>query len=78
MSNTDIVRAWKDEDYRQGLSEEQRSQLPDNPAGIIELTNNEMEGIAGGKYYLMPIFPREFFEQPTTYFLTGCNVFPNG
>ncbi len=29
----DVVRAWKDENYRQSLSEEQRRLLPANPAG---------------------------------------------
>ena len=35
MSDYDIIRAWKDEDYLNSLSEEQRSQIPENPAGII-------------------------------------------
>jgi mersacidin/lichenicidin family type 2 lantibiotic len=48
MSNEDIIRAWKDEDYCDSLSEEQRSQLPENPAGIAELSDQEMEIIAGG------------------------------
>ncbi|WP_414551983.1 mersacidin/lichenicidin family type 2 lantibiotic [Anabaena sp. CCY 0017] len=48
MSNIDIIRAWKDEDYRNSLSAEQRSQLPENPAGMVELTNTTMETIVGG------------------------------
>jgi mersacidin/lichenicidin family type 2 lantibiotic len=48
MSNEDIIRAWKDEDYSNSLSEEQRSQLPENPAGIAELSEQEMETIQGG------------------------------
>jgi mersacidin/lichenicidin family type 2 lantibiotic len=48
MSNSDIIRAWKDEDYRDSLSEEQRSHLPENPAGEIELSDEEMESLAGG------------------------------
>jgi mersacidin/lichenicidin family type 2 lantibiotic len=48
MSNEDIIRAWKDEDYWNSLSEEQRSQLPENPAGILELSAQEMEIIQGG------------------------------
>ena len=48
MSNIDIILAWKDEDYCNSLSEEQRSQLPDNPAGIIELSDEDMEIVAGG------------------------------
>jgi mersacidin/lichenicidin family type 2 lantibiotic len=44
----DIIRAWKDEEYRNSLSEEQRSQLPENPAGMVELPDADMERIAGG------------------------------
>jgi mersacidin/lichenicidin family type 2 lantibiotic len=48
MSNFDIIRAWKDEDYCNSLSEEQRSQLPENPAGMIELPNEVTQTLAGG------------------------------
>ena len=48
MSKEDIIRAWKDPEYRDSLSEEQRSQLPENPAGIIDLPDKEMESVAGG------------------------------
>ena len=48
MSNIDIIRAWKDENYRNSLSDEQRAQLPQNPAGIIDLSEEEMESIVGG------------------------------
>lgn len=48
MSHEDIIRAWKDEEYRNSLSEEQRAQLPQNPAGMLELTNEVMQTIAGG------------------------------
>ncbi len=48
MSNIDIIRAWKDENYRNSLSDEQRFQLPPNPAGIIDLSEEEMESIVGG------------------------------
>jgi mersacidin/lichenicidin family type 2 lantibiotic len=44
----DIIRAWKDEDYRNSLSEAKRAQLPQNPAGLIELTDFDMKSIAGG------------------------------
>ncbi len=51
MSQYDIVRAWKDEDYLNSLSEEQRSQLPENPAGMVEISDKEMEIVAGGGKY---------------------------
>lgn len=37
MTNLDIIRAWKDEEYRVSLSDEQRALLPEHPAGAIEL-----------------------------------------
>lgn len=48
MSNNDIIRAWKDEEYLENLSAEQRSQLPENPAGMIEMSDKDMEVVAGG------------------------------
>ncbi len=45
MSN--IVRAWKDETYRQSLSTEEQTTLPANPAGAIELTEAQLAGICG-------------------------------
>ena len=45
MSN--IVRAWKDESYREGLSVEEQALLPTNPVGEIELTEAELEAISG-------------------------------
>lgn len=44
----DVVRAWKDETYRQSLSEEQLSTLPANPSGELELSDNELEDVFGG------------------------------
>ena len=41
----DIVRAWKDESYRESLSAEQISLLPANPVG--ELTEAELATISG-------------------------------
>lgn len=46
--NPDAVRAWKDEEYRLNLSEEERAKLPDDPAGAIELLDNDLEHLAGG------------------------------
>ena len=44
----DIIRAWKDEEYRLSLTEEQRALLPDNPAGLLELSDADLEGVQGG------------------------------
>jgi mersacidin/lichenicidin family type 2 lantibiotic len=48
MSRFNIVRAWKDAEYRRSLSEAERALLPDNPAGFIDLTDDDLDSIAGG------------------------------
>jgi mersacidin/lichenicidin family type 2 lantibiotic len=45
----DVVRTWKDENYRQSLSEEQLNLLPANPAGELELSEAELQSIYGGQ-----------------------------
>ena len=47
MSKIDIVRAWKDEEYRLSLTEEERAQLPTHPAGLIELEPEQMRAVVG-------------------------------
>jgi mersacidin/lichenicidin family type 2 lantibiotic len=49
MSIEDIIRAWKDEDFRLSLSAADRALLPDNPAGAIELTDAQLERVGGQK-----------------------------
>jgi mersacidin/lichenicidin family type 2 lantibiotic len=48
MNTRDIIRAWKDEEYRLSLSEAERALLPAHPAGFIELTDTELDVAAGG------------------------------
>jgi mersacidin/lichenicidin family type 2 lantibiotic len=45
MSTLDIIRAWKDEEYRLSLDE-----MPAHPAGLIELTDADLELVAGGNH----------------------------
>jgi mersacidin/lichenicidin family type 2 lantibiotic len=45
--NFDITRAWKDQTYRENLSEEQRTSLPANPAGEIELSEADLAAVYG-------------------------------
>ena len=48
MSHSMTIRAWKDEEYRLGLSDAERSQLPENPVGAIELTDSDLSAAVGG------------------------------
>jgi mersacidin/lichenicidin family type 2 lantibiotic len=48
MAKIDIIRAWKDEEYRLSLTEAERAQLPAHPAGLIELRDDQMNAVLGG------------------------------
>ena len=67
MSLQEIIRAWKDPEYRATLSEKQRDQLPKHPAGIIEISEQELERIAGGS-------PTNADCQPTQWSVCGCST----
>jgi mersacidin/lichenicidin family type 2 lantibiotic len=47
----DIIRAWKDAEYRNSLSEAERAALPPNPAGIVELPDDDMHIARGGDWH---------------------------
>ncbi|HEY0170308.1 MAG TPA: mersacidin/lichenicidin family type 2 lantibiotic [Pyrinomonadaceae bacterium] len=67
MNREQIIRAWKDSEYRAGLSEAERSLLPEHPAGIVELPDELMGVVAGAE------------ESSTSRLLSiGCCQTPNG
>jgi len=66
MKSFEIVRSWKDEEYRRSLNNEERGVAPENPAGLYELSDADMGAVIGGNEY----------PYPTNYFLTvGCCTF---
>lgn len=46
MKNVDVARAWRDPKYRRSLGA-RAAELPESPAGKIELTDEELR-VAGG------------------------------
>ena len=44
----DVERAWKDEEYRNSLTPEQLAQLPPNPAGDVEISEDDLDNVSGG------------------------------
>ena len=49
MSQSKVIRAWKDPAYRNSLSSAEQADLPANPAGAIEIPETELGQTAGGK-----------------------------
>ena len=56
MTKRQIIRAWKDEDYRLSLSEAELSALPAHPAGFVELSDQSLGGVAGQEEEALPTF----------------------
>lgn len=48
MTAIDPVRAWKDPEYRASLSSDERAMLPEHPAGLLELRDEDLRDAAGG------------------------------
>ena len=55
MSQVNVIRAWKDEEYRLSLSEAERAALPQNPAGLVELPEADLANAAGGVFLMTPV-----------------------
>lgn len=53
----DIVRAWKDPDYRASLAD---SELPAHPAGVVEVRDEQLAEASGGKIITTAITCTEF------------------
>ena len=48
MSKLKIIRAWKDPNYLNSLSEAERAAIPPNPAGEIEISGADLGEVNGG------------------------------
>jgi mersacidin/lichenicidin family type 2 lantibiotic len=48
MKKIDVVRAWRDEEYRNSLTEEERASLPESPAGLAVVQDSVLASLTGG------------------------------
>ncbi|WP_420628006.1 mersacidin/lichenicidin family type 2 lantibiotic [Candidatus Leptofilum sp.] len=48
MSQIDVIRAWKNKDFRNSLSKEEHENLPPHPSGLIEIPDDVLSGASGG------------------------------
>ena len=60
MKTNDVIRAWKDPNYRAGLSDDERAALPASPAGTIDVSETDLVGVEGGggsnNLYCVPVY----------------------
>ena len=78
MTHLDIIHAWKDEEYRVSLSDAERAQLLEHPAGVIELSGSELASVQGGYGplggHLGPYIRNPFFNYPNPSYGGVCGV----
>jgi mersacidin/lichenicidin family type 2 lantibiotic len=43
----EIIRAWKDPSYRSRLSVRELESIPSHPAGLVELSDDELRAVSG-------------------------------
>ena len=71
MKKSEIIRAWRDEEYFESLSESERAALPAHPSGLSDLKDEDLRGVEGamGNYtYIVHGCPN-----PYTALCTYCN-----
>jgi mersacidin/lichenicidin family type 2 lantibiotic len=54
MTHRDIIRAWKDPEYRSRLSKAEREQLPAHPSGLMELSDDDLHSASGADIPVPP------------------------
>ena len=47
MSRVDVVRAWRDPQYRRSLSRDQLALMPQNPAGAVQVDERALAAATG-------------------------------
>ena len=52
MTKLEIIRAWKDEEYVSSLTPAEQGSLPQNPAGLVELPDDELRVAVGAKDFV--------------------------
>lgn len=80
MSNVDVIRAWKDQVYRESLTPEQWAVLPANPAGMVELSDSDLGAadVAGADtWHAASMGCCDFLTQVTCIGFTACGLFCN-
>ncbi|MEO6191965.1 MAG: mersacidin/lichenicidin family type 2 lantibiotic [Thermoanaerobaculia bacterium] len=50
MKKIDVIRAWRDEEYRNSLTEQELSSLPESPAGMATVDDSALRSVGGAAW----------------------------
>ncbi|MGW5875107.1 mersacidin/lichenicidin family type 2 lantibiotic [Nocardiopsis terrae] len=70
-----IEKFWKDPDFRDGLTEIDLDEFPENPAGATALNSQSLDSVRGGRDpFEMSVLPYVTCGQPTRSVIMTCHV----
>lgn len=72
MKKNQILAAWRDEEYFLSLTDEERAQIPEHPAGALAVEDDVLRTITGG---CGPTGGTAGCGCPTSAYCTPCNPF---
>lgn len=72
MKKNQILAAWRDEEYFLSLSDEERAQIPDHPAGVLAVEDDVLRSITGG---CSPTAGTKGCTCPTSAYCTPCTPY---
>lgn len=64
MKKEDIIKAWRNREFYESLSESERALLPAHPAGVLGLEDEVLNDVTGGV--------TAFCGEPTSGYCTPC------
>jgi mersacidin/lichenicidin family type 2 lantibiotic len=48
MKKETMIRAWRDEEFRASLSAAELAELPEHPAGLLDVDDDMLRSVSGG------------------------------
>ncbi len=56
MKKETMIRAWRDEEFRASLSAAELAELPEHPAGLLDVDDDLLRSVSGGGPRSTPAF----------------------
>lgn len=56
MKKETMIRAWRDEEFRASLSAAELSELPEHPAGLLDVDDDLLRSVSAGGGRSTPAF----------------------
>jgi len=51
-----VIRAWRDEEFREEMAAADRAALPESPVGLVDVRDEALRSVVGGGGLSIPVF----------------------